>query len=395
MRRWGVLSAMVLALAACQEQLAAPAECPQSCPGGNAVIVDTILSALPGVDSTYFGYVPPLSAGLILASNNLPALNARGILRFSPRPDSVSAGGAFRQYTVDSITLSIGIIDRDTAQRGLEVLLYRIPRRADSTFSFAQAIAAEGAGPVARLAVPDTLRSGAVRLTLTGAALAPLAIPAADSGGIAFSVGIAAPAPTGIRVQIGSVAGGVTSIQNYVRLIGVTDTTQRNQILSQTPEFGTWVGAARPAAPGQSLVIGGEPSSRGILRFRLPRAIRDSASIVRATLELLPSEPILGLRNQPTLLQLRPVLSDLGAKSPLDTRSVGQPIAPGVVDTVRIEVGSILQIWQQDTVRSQAFFLQVSPEAGTWSRLAFGNSQSTRPPRLRVTYLRPFRFQDP
>lgn len=395
MRRWALLSALVLALAACQEQLAAPAECPQSCPGGSAVIVDTVLTALPGVDSTYFGYVPPLSSGLILASNDLPALNARGILRFSQRPDSVSSGGAFRQYTVDSITLSVGIIDRDTAQRGLEVLLYRIPRRADSTFTFAQALAAEAAGPVARLPVPDTLRSGAARLTVTGAALAALAIPPADSGGIAFAIGIAAPAPTGVRIQIGSIVGGVTSIQNYVRLIGVTDTTQRNQILSQTAEFGTWVGAARPAAPTASLLVGGEPSSRAILRFRLPRAIRDSASIVRATLELLPSEPILGLRNQPTLLQLRPVLSDLGAKSPLDTRSVAQPIAAGAADTVRIEVGPILQIWQQDTVRSQAFFLQVSPEAGTWSRLAFGTTQSTRPPRLRLTYLRPFRFQDP
>lgn len=395
MRRWGLLSALVLALAACQEQLAAPAECPQSCPGGNAVIVDTVLTALPGVDSTYFGYVPPLSSGIILASNNLPALNARGVLNFTPRPDSISSGGAFRRYTVDSITLSVGIIDRDTAQRGLEVLLYRIPRTADSTFTFAQALAAEGAGPAVRIPVADTLRSGAARITLTGAALAPLEIPAADSGRIAFAVGIAAPEPTGVRIQIGSIIGGVTSIQNYVRLIGVTDTTQRNQILSQTADFGTWVGAARPAAPAQSLVVGGEPSSRAILRFRLPREIRDSASIVRATLELLPTETVLGLRNQPTLLQLRPVLSDLGAKSPLDTRSVAQPIATGASDTVRIEVGPILQIWQQDTVRSQAFFLQVSPEAGTWSRFAFGSTLGTRPPRLRVTYLRPFRFQDP
>ncbi len=77
MRRAGgwLLAFLVLAgvTTACQEELTAPAVCPELCPGGNARVFDTVLTPLPGADSSFAGYVARHRAGTMLESNGLPA----------------------------------------------------------------------------------------------------------------------------------------------------------------------------------------------------------------------------------------------------------------------------------------------------------------------------------
>ena len=53
--RWALVG---LAIFACREQITAPAECPELCPGGYE-IRDTILDPVAGQDSSYEGYVLP------------------------------------------------------------------------------------------------------------------------------------------------------------------------------------------------------------------------------------------------------------------------------------------------------------------------------------------------
>jgi hypothetical protein len=180
----------------------------------------------------------------------------------------------------------------------------------------------------------------------------------------------------------------------YVNAIGA-DSATRKQVLTANPSFSTYVAAPRGPAPPASLVVGGEPSSRAVLRFRLPTVIRDSAAIVRATLELIPNETITGVPNLGTTLQARPVLTDLGAKSVLDASSVNLSVKPGSSDTVRVEIARLVQLWQGASGRQQTIFLQVAPEGAAWTRFAFGTTAGPRAPRLRITYLKPFPFEAP
>jgi len=121
---------------------------------------------------------------------------------------------------------------------------------------------------------------------------------------------------------------------------------------------------------------------------------------VRATLELIPTAPILGLPTDPSALAARAVLADLGAKSPVteDTGFIAlDTLPPGTSDTVRLDVTSLVRLWQADSERPEAVFLSLLPEAGTFMRAEFGSTRTPTigAPRLRVTYLRPFPFESP
>jgi hypothetical protein len=183
--------------------------------------------------------------------------------------------------------------------------------------------------------------------------------------------------------------------------VDVADTgSVRTQTLNSQTAFNTYV-LESPATPDPDLLtVGGEPSSRALIRFDLPPAIEDSADVVRATLELVPDAPVLGLRTDPPLLQARALFADLGAKSPVvaDERFIASDtISVGSADTVRLDVTAIVQLWQAVDERPEAFFLALLPEAASFSRPVFGSTRSGTPgpARLRLTYLKPFSFETP
>jgi hypothetical protein len=51
---------------ACQEELTAPAECPELCPGGESRVFDVVFTPIPESDTTYTGYLKRDSAGTML-----------------------------------------------------------------------------------------------------------------------------------------------------------------------------------------------------------------------------------------------------------------------------------------------------------------------------------------
>jgi hypothetical protein len=148
------------------------------------------------------------------------------------------------------------------------------------------------------------------------------------------------------------------------------------------------------------LTVGGAPSSRALLRFDLPQEIEDSGTIVRATLLLTPTGPILGLPTDPALLTATAVLADLGAKSPVTTDPTfisADTLTPGVSGVVQIDVTRLVQLWVQASDRPESIFLNLLPEAASFMRAEFGSSR--RPdvgvPRLIVDYQMPFPFARP
>jgi hypothetical protein len=389
----------------CQEELTSPAECPALCPGGSPEILDEVVIPITGTDSSFRGYINSPSAPALLVSNGLEGFEERAIIRFPPRGDLVTVRDTARTYTIDSVALDLTLVARDSTVGGLSVSLYRMPISIDSTTQYADVDPAfNPANLVSVISVPDTQKSGAIRTVLSGADLSRVLIPAADTGVLALGVRIDAPVPTGVR--LGAISGGNGAIFATYATLDVPDTgTARLRTFTLNASFNSYVLPPQPVPDTTLLAVGGEPSARSLLRFELPEAIRDSATIVRATLELTPVTPVSGLPTDPGFIQARALVTDVGGKSPVTVPVVGGiPLTPADTiengaTSVSIEVVRLLELWRNSHLPT-ALILSIAPsqEAGTFSRPVFYSSRAADPavrPRLRISFLRTFPFEDP
>ena len=414
--RWiaGVVG-LIGVMTACQERLTSPADCPALCPGGSVEVFDTVVSVVAGRDSSYpsfvdrnNGYIGRGQGTALLVSSGFAASEDRAVYRFAARGDSIKVRDTLRSYTVDSAQLSFTLVARDTLVDGLKVYLYRIASAVDSTTTFTD-IESQLVEPnlIDSLVVPDTLNTGAIRTMVRGADVARLNLPPGGDSVLALGLRMTANTATGIRMGA-VVSGTAPTFTNFVT-VDVPDTgSLRKQVLSPVTDFNTFV-TQTPLVPDDTLLtVGGEPSSRALLRFALTDEFLDSTTIVRATLELTPVRPIVGLPTDPSILQTIAVVGDLGAKSPL--ANTANDIAAGFIrqdtletvqsDTIRIEMTPIVQLWQSARTRPQSVFVRLTPEGSTFARAVFFSSRSAAggtlvAPRLRITFQRSFPFENP
>jgi hypothetical protein len=396
------LVAVVVVLSGCQEKLTAPADCPALCPGGQPVIYDTVFTAITGADSSFRGYVQPYQASALLASNGLLGFEERPLVKFLRRSDSVSVRDTLRAYTIDSVAFNFTLLARDTTLNGLQILLYRIPQAIDSITTFAgvaPAFAPESL--IATVSVPDTLLRGSVRTVIQGADLSRVQIAPGDSGRLALGVRIASPAPTGVR--LGALASGTGALFTTYVTADIPDTgTAKLRTLALGSAFNTFVSDAPLVDDSTFLAVGGEPSARALLRFSLPQRIRDSATIVRATIELTPVTPITGLPTDPARMAARALLADVGAKSPVNSSAGRVPVDTLELGTttVNLEAVRLVELWLGNTTRPSGLTLSMAPEleAASFTRPVFFSSRAADPavrPRLHISYLLSFPFEIP
>jgi hypothetical protein len=399
-------------ITACQERLTSPAECPALCPGGAPRVFDTIVTAAAGRDSSFptaaeaasGGYVGRGGGSALLLSSGYVASEDRAIYRFVPRSDQIAVRDTFRTYTIDSALINITILARDTLVNGLKLYLYRLPSTIDSTATFADVDPLlSPTNLIDSIAVPDSVNTGTVGAPLNGAELSQIALAGADS---TLVIGLRMTAEVGTGIRVGSLASGTAATFTTFVTVDVPDTgSVRKQSLSRATAFNTFV-TQNPIVPVDSLLtVGSEPSNRALIRFGLTNGFLDSATVVRATLELTPVQPIIGLPNDPSALQALAVVGDIGAKSPItgDATFIKLDTLPTVQsDTVRVDVTRIMQLWQTSRDRPQSIFLRMLPEAATFARAVFYSTRSHGPdpsalvaPRLRITYQRTFPFENP
>jgi hypothetical protein len=375
-----------VAASACQEKLATPTDCPALCPGNSLTIRDTILTARLGLDSTFTGYLKANQVGALLVSNGISGGEARTFAQFPARLDSIFVNVAKITYTVDSVGFLFTLIARDTAVRSLRLLAYRIPVTVDTTTSFEDVDAAlTPENLIDSVVVSDTLKSGKIALIVKGDALQHIAPSEADSGKLGIALRVNGSAPTGIR--LGSEVSGATPplFTSYVHA-NVTDTSLQRQNYNLDADASNYVIQTPPVDPTE-LFLGGKSGSRMVLRFSLPREIKDSGAIVRATLELTPVGPLKGLPNDPGELQVRAVLVDLGAKSPaLATLAATAQLAAGSSGVQSIDLRSVVETWIGANGLPPALLLGLAPEGGTFLRPEFFSSLTPNAPRLRITY---------
>ena len=400
--RWVAIAKLtfVMGLAlACTEELTTPVKCPPNCPGSGIVVIDTLLDLVPGGDTSFSGYVGNGDGSGILISNNLPWADFRALIRFPPRPDSVAINvDTFATYTIDSVSLLISLQARDSTVGGLRLFMYRMPVSLDSTASFND-VESEliPANLIDSILIPDSARTQDFTVMFKGTDLAKIEPAPGDSGRISIGLRVAAGSrQTGIRIGSRSSPTDAPTWTTFVKA-NFPDSTRIRRTMLFTAEISVTVMANPPSPTSDQLLVGSLPSSRALLRFQLPEYIRDSAQILRATLEMVPVGPIYGLNGDPATLQLMQILSDQGAKSPNQALSAAVfPLPNSYSDTVRFEIPQLIGLWKTTKTAPLAVFLRIIPEGASFSiPIFYGTRSPTGQPHLRITYAKSFDFQRP
>jgi len=428
-RRLAVLGVLAVLGAACTDKLATPGQCPAFCPGGDSLQTrDTILTTIISRDSAYRGFVSPYEAAVLIAAE-MPGVDSR--------PIWASPGIALtRTYFgdsvpkpvvgVDSAKLVLHIARYETAASNLRLKLYHMPKTIDSTTTFADVAGAftdsliDSLNVDSVLAMPnhhDTITGDSIVVDTVNHALTVIfkldsaQVPlAADSGVQGFGLRVAADSLASIAISTAGSASPGPQILWYTKVdsAGTIVSFPQPRLTPQVGRHG-FVMSNPPAPLDSNLAIGGIPTARSLVRLKLPRFIRDSSFVVRATLLLVPSQAAQGVASDSFVVFAQRVEADFGGKSPLAiARFAGDSavsdtaaVLIGATDTVRFEILPLVRLWQADTTSPQAVMLVLRShgdlgstfEGGTLAEMRFYSSRNPAlRPVLRVTYIPRFKF---
>jgi hypothetical protein len=405
MRRTAGWCILAVALSACVEKLATPGSCPELCPGDRIIVRDTTILPVPAGDSSHFGYLPRAARTAMLVSNGLAAGEARGFVIFPrQRTDSIQVDGTLVEFTVDTVAISFALQARDTTATGLKVFLHRIPITVDTTLTFDQIDALlTNAAIIDSIEVPDSVRaSDRIEALFVEDELALLTVPPDDSGRIGIGLTVRASKPTGIILGGDAFASANAPVYESRGKADVPDEDRQRQRPSVRPDDPARVGYVFNADLGENpdpdlLYVGGPRAARALIRFDLPPAIKDSAQILRATLELTPALPLVGLPNYEVgdTVLAQGVVADLGAKSP-PLVSFGLQLGGGLEESttnlVEIDLLRLVTQWQIEDGPPAVVFIAHLHEGQTFMQPVFHSTRSPAgSPRLRITYGLPTR----
>ncbi len=419
--------ALLLALGACTEQATAPGVCPDFCPGGQIGVVDTIFTDMIERDSAFTGYLEA-HQGAVLRVTDVPGVvDSRAIFRINAmftRVTNRPSDTTTVPITIDSARLRLNIVQRDTNTANLWIKLYRLPIDIDSTTTFAQLVPSftdsivDSVNVSALLAEPeiydtatlriwgDTIQTDSAGHVLQVAADSSLLLfvhldttqarfVVEDSGKVAYGVRVSADSL--VSIGLGSNESpdrGATVVWFYTHpdsnAAPVQASAQRGSL------FDSFVFTPPTPPLDSSLAVGGVPAARSLVRVAIPRLLRDSGDVVRATLILVPAGPVPGAANDSFTVVARPVVSDIGAKSPLSANSAFyglKTVHLNVADTVRIDVTNLIRAWAQDTSVATTLVLAQLREASSYTQIRFYSTRApTFRPALHITYVRRYAF---
>jgi hypothetical protein len=382
---------VVLGIAACSgDVVTAPNSCPPYCAGVTIRSIDTLLVGAVSRDSTYRGYEDAPNARQLQLAGPGGFSESRAIMkfpRFSDRiqriPGDTTTGEVIQ---TDSFRLELFVPERSPDD--VQIAIYRIPLTIDSTSTFAQLSPwFEDSTRLAQLTVaPDT--QGLVKVVFPASSLPTFAD---DSNQVAIGVAVAAPGTgsASLGSNEGTSGGFLARYAQVDSVAGVPVTRQDGRI----PEFDTFVFQPLAAPAAGALVVGGVPAARSFIGLNVPRFIVDSSTVVRATLLVIPSEPVPAASGDTLRIMAHALAADVGPKSPVgvtpaDTSSLaGAFVAAGVSDTIRIDVTEVLRFWRGTTL-PHVLVLRAVPEGGALGELRFWSSADpTRQPVLDITYV--------
>ncbi len=396
MIRWfGAAFMLAMWATACTEDLTTPGTCPTFCPGGQAVFRDTTLLPVLGADSSFSGYVSASNQLSLLLSNGGIYGQTRAVIRFTPRGDSVLVADTNRSFRVDSVIIELGVQALDTTASNTFIDVYRLPLSVDSSVTL------DGLDSLmtpdkllGEYAAAPTFHTGNFDLVLSGSDLNKLAFTPEDSTILEIGVRIRADGPVGARIGTAAAGSLEPAFATWVTADSVSDTTINRVSNSRVPSQTFTVRTAGPPPPADLLAVGGDPVSRTFLRFALPAYLRDSATIIRATLELHAAAPLVGIPADTADMLALPVLADFGPKSPVSVATFASSVLLPGDSVVRMEIAPLVTLWQGSVPLPSIVRLSLAAEGGTFlAPLFYSTRSSALQPTLRITYRPPFAFQ--
>jgi hypothetical protein len=430
MRRFAVGLLVVAGGAGCTEQIIAPGDCPDFCPGGQIVLLDSVFSTIIERDSSFRGYVQAYQSDAATAAE-VPGVQSRPFFKLDAMITRVRPNGADTTTVpifADSARLRLAIVRKDTSATNLRLQLYALPLTADSLSTFAE-LDPYFSGPIVdsvnvsdlltRPLIGDTATIRAwgdsIRTDSAGHVLivsrvdgvfflyfsldtlqAPFSVP--DSGRLAYGVRVVAD--TAVSIGLGtneSVSNGPV-IEWFYHYTPPDSVNAKRDSTLRAPTIDSFVFDPPSQPLDSNLTVGGVPSARALIRVDLPAFLHDSIDVVRATLVLVPVAPVPGVASDSFRVLGRPVLSDLGAKSPLGLDATGSAVIHvGTTDTVRIEITDLVRTWVLlDTLSTTALVLGQQPEATSFTEIRFYSSRAPAfRPALHLTYVKRFPFGRP
>lgn len=367
--------ALFVGVAACEEDLTAPGACPAFCPPAGLDVFDSVISGSIASDTLFRGYVQPWRAAAMPVAAGGGTVVSYGFVRFVEFIDSLrpTGGGDLRPVVaVDSFRLRI-FVRRWSRTAGLSLGVHRLPVTLDTTTQL---------GDIEAFFADSTL-VGTIDLpqdTIPGDTLAVILPPDAfpefrgdDSLKIAVGFALRASQPAFADVRTAE-AGTPVSITRFakIELAGTTDTSDVSDARSALVDSYVFTGV--PAPSTGALLAGGVPSARSFLRLQLPSRIVDSSNVLRATLILVPTEPVAGAPGDTLLVRAEQMPADFGAKSPfvpLPDSIGGRRVQVGSTDSVRIDITHIVRAFRQDSLLPRSVMIRLGREGGTFGEFRF------------------------
>ena len=433
-RRLGAL--LVLVAAACIEQSTAPGVCPNYCPTDSIRMHDTLFSDIIERDSSFRGYLSAYQAPAMTAADLAGIVDSRAFFvtdtvldRLRPKSGDTTSV----PKVMDSVRVRFVIVGYPRNTTSLRLKLYRLPVTIDSSSNFDSLDASFTAAPVDSLDVNELLASPQVTdtqtvriwgdtirvdaaghvLQISKTADSSLAVyfnldtvrapfSSADTGRVAWGIRVSADPDSMSSIALGTIESGANAplvrwfyhFTNLDSLSTVVDTSQ-----TVANRFDSFVFNPPNPAIDLNLTIGGVPSARSIIRVAMPAFLHDTLDIVRATLILVPVNTVPGSPRDSFRIVAKPVVTDLGAKSPLSANNSlydTTVVHTGSADTVRLELTNLVRAWALDTTIVTTFFLGQVPEATSFTEARFYSTRAPGfKPALQVTYVSHFAFGKP
>ena len=388
--RLAVATAATLWALACTETITAPGDCPAFCPPERIDLVDSVFVGAVVRDSTFPDFVSAHGVELMQLVTAGSVAETRGVGRVFPFGTFV-VGGQDSIVGVDSFRLDLTMRRRNIDVAALEVAVYRLPDTVDTSVVFSDLTPFfVDSNLVTTIPIHDTLTVGIVSGTFPATALPGVG---ADSTQATFGLQLRSVDATYLELGTAEAGTGVR-LTRFVAVQG-PDTVTVVEGLTIT-EFDTFLADAAAPAADSILVVGGVPAARSILRIELPPEIIDSADIVRATLLLVPVDPVLGAPDDTSAMLAYAVARDVGQKSPprptnpVVVGSGATLLVTGSTDTLRLDVTDIFRTWATDSRLPHTIGLLAAPEAGRVIEIRLGSSRGSSAPRLHLTYIPAF-----
>ena len=392
-------ASLALVAAGCGEDVVAPAVCPDFCPAATLIVVDTVIPASIERDSSYVGYVAAYAAKRMQVARD-SAFDSDGMFRFQSFIDEINGPPvAGPVVAVDSFRLQFDIARRSRATDSTEIVVHRLPAEIDATWTYDDLQPYfEDSTEIGAVLLPDSLEADSVSVILPGDAFPALEEDSSSVTAVGLAYRSAQPGFVDLITSDSSFIA--TILIRYVQIDSSESGVQVPAADTVLVLYDSFVFPQPTVADPTTLTVGSSPSIRTFLRTNLPSRIVDSSSVVRATVLLVPSEPVLGVTGDSILIYVDALSADVGAKSPvigllpgLSAASVGF-VAAGQTDTIRIEVTEVVRAWKFGATLPRTLSLRAFNEGGSATEARFHSSRSTLGvPILQVSFVPPVVLQ--